>query len=118
MQRKVPVQQPNFYFPQRGKLMPAKDADAKGAYKVAYADVVRYGKDLIKSGEGEGNVLVDTNRMESAPVVLFPSAEAYERTRMVEVDDDYTQQDYDLDDRARHEDAMNERAHGDEMRNW
>ncbi len=69
---RIPIQQATHYLPsfnQRTKTTNYTPATGKlnGDWKVVRADVVRYGRNLFKSGAREGEVETDYDRMEPPP---------------------------------------------------
>lgn len=124
--RRIPIQQATHYLPSfnpKTKTTTYTPATGKpdGDWKVVRADVVRYGRNLFKSGAREGEVETDYDRMEAAPVVVYASESAYNRYRIdtysMTNDDMYDGVDVDnADERAAQED--HERANADEAGNW
>ena len=118
-QRKIPVHQPSHFVHSawRNGAPVFKPVSNETGFKVCRAHIVRYGRDFIKNGPGEGTIVEDQSRMEAPPVVVFASEAHYNRFRM----DSYHDDDYDADVdnseilRVIDEDNM---AAQDEMNRW
>ena len=125
-QRKIAVHQPTFFTAgwnhKKGEAYyTATGAPKKGdgQYKVLRADVVRYGRDLVKDGsDKEGTIVTDTQRIETAPVMLFASKTSYQSWRAYTAPrDEYGDVDVDneQEELAAYDDTM---AAQDEMSHW
>ena len=129
-QRRVSILPPRFYSARwnerEGEITYSPcPAPAKGEswLKVARADVVRYGRNLVTSGNGEGSVETDTSRMEPPPVVLYKDQESYQRFRdALTYDDDLgvgmTRQEFHDLQEQEHDDNDTDRAAHDEAMHY
>lgn len=128
-QRKIAVHQPTFFSAGWNHKMGEAYYTTTGApkngdgpfskYKVLRADVVRYGRDLVKDGaDKEGTIVTDTQRIETAPVILFASKTSYQSWKAYAApQDEYG--DVDVDNHQEEMEAYDETmAAHDEMNNW